>query len=38
MLQRLPITIGQVKPGNASKRLLNEVKANHIFFVSRKRN
>ena len=35
MLQRLPIAHAQIKVGNTSGKLLN--KANHIFFVSSKR-
>ena len=33
MLQRLPITLAQVKAGNTSENLLNEIRQNHIFFV-----
>ena len=36
MLQRLPIALGQVKAGNTSENLINEV--NHIFFLLSKRN
>ena len=35
MLQRLPIALAQVKAGNNSKNLLNEIKqANCLFFAS----
>ena len=33
MLQRLPIALAQVKAGNTSKNLLNEIK--HIYFLYR---
>ena len=35
MLQRLPIALAQVKAGNTSENLLDEIRKNHIFFVSR---
>ena len=38
ILQRLPIALEQVKAGNTSENLLNEIRNNHIFFVSSKRN
>ena len=39
ILQRLPIALAQVKAGNNSERLLNEIRlANYLFFVSIKRN
>ena len=37
MLQRLPIALAQVKAGNNSERLLNEVKS-CLFFLSIERN
>ena len=36
MLQTLPIALAQVKVGNISENLLNEIK--HIFFVMSRRN
>ena len=36
MIQRLPIAVAQVKAGNTSKNLLNEI--GQIFFVSSKGN
>ena len=36
MLQRLPIALAQVKAGNTSENLLNEIQQ-IIYFVSRKR-
>ena len=36
MIQRLPIAVAQVKAGNASNNLLNEI--GQIFFVSSKGN
>ena len=36
MLQRLPIALAQVKAGNTSENLLNEIKANYMFFTSKK--
>ena len=36
MLQRLPIALAQVKAGNTSEHLLNEIK--QIMYVSSKRN
>ena len=38
MLQRSPKAIAQVKVGNTSENLLNEIRTNHIFFMSSKRN
>ena len=38
MLQRLPIALAQVRAGNNSKNLLNEIQTNFLFFVSIKRN
>ena len=38
MLQRLPIALAEVKAGNTSENLLNEIRKNYIFFVSSKRN
>ena len=39
VLQRLPIALAQVKAGNNSERLLNEIRlADYLFFVSIKRN
>ena len=38
MLQRLPIALAQVKAGNTFENFLNEIRQNHIFFVSSKRN
>ena len=37
MLQRLPISLAQVKAGNTSENLLDEIKKNYIFFVSSKK-
>ena len=37
MLQRLPISLAQVKAGNTSENLLDEIKNNYIFFVSSKK-
>ena len=37
MLQRLPIALTQVTEGNNSENLLNEIKANCLFFVSIKK-
>ena len=37
MLQRLPIAFAQVRPGNTSG-ITKRNKANHMFFVSSKRN
>ena len=37
MLQRLPIALAQVKAGNTSENLLNEIRF-YIFFVSSKTN
>ena len=37
MVQRLPIALVQVKAGNTSEKLLNEIRQT-ICFVSRKRN
>ena len=34
MIQRLPIALAQVKAGNNSESLLNEIKANCLFFAS----
>ena len=36
MLQRLPIALAQVKAGNTSENLLNEIKTNYMFFTSKK--
>ena len=38
MLQRLPITIAQVKAGNASENLLNAICQVIIFFISKEIN
>ena len=38
MLQRLPIALAQVKTGNTSENLLNEIRQNYMFFVSSKKN
>ena len=38
MLQRSPIALAEVKAGNTSENLLNEIRKNYIFFVSSKRN
>ena len=38
MLQSLPIVLKQVKAGNTSENLLNEIQQIIFFFVSRKRN
>ena len=41
MIERLPIALAQVKAGNTSKSLLNEIHNKftiHIFFVSSKKN
>ena len=38
MLQRLPIALAQVKVGNTSENLLNEIHQIIYFFVSTKRN
>ena len=38
MLQRLPIAIAQVKAGNNSESLLNEIRQRCLSFVSIKRN
>ena len=38
MLQRLPIALAQVKASNTSEKFTKCNKANHIFFVSSKRN
>ena len=38
MLQRLPIALAQVKAGNNSENLLNEIRKNCLFTVSIKRN
>ena len=38
MLQRLPIALGQVKAGNTSENVLNEIREIMYFFVSSKRN
>ena len=38
MLQSLPIVLKQVKAGNTSENLLNEIQQIIYFFVSRKRN
>ena len=34
MLQRLPIALAQVKAGNDSEILLNEIRQNYLLFVS----
>ena len=36
MLQRLPIALAQVKAGNSSENLLNEIKTNYMFCTSKK--
>ena len=38
MLESLPITLAQIKAGNNSERLLNEISQNCLFFVSVKTN
>ena len=38
MLKRLPIALAQVKAGNNSESLLNEIRQDCLFFVSIKRN
>ena len=38
MLQRLPIALAQVKAGNNSENVLNEIQKKYLFFVSSKRN
>ena len=38
MLQRIPIALAQVKAGNTSENLLNEIRKNYIFSAFNKRN
>ena len=38
MLQRLSIALAQVKAGNNSQNLLNEIRKNYLFTVSIERN
>ena len=37
MLQRLPITLAQVKGGNTSETLLNEIRKLHILCIEHKK-